>query len=72
MADDKPKLTPRQQQIFELIQRSIARTGAMRLPRRQVEHGQGATPAPVRAKRSISAASTSGAMAATMERVSSS
>jgi repressor LexA len=28
MADDKPKLTPRQQQIFELIQRSIARTGA--------------------------------------------
>ena len=28
MADDKPKLTPRQQEIFELIQRSIARTGA--------------------------------------------
>lgn len=28
MTNDKPKLTPRQQQIFELIQRSIARTGA--------------------------------------------
>lgn len=28
MTDDKPKLTPRQQEIFELIQRSIARTGA--------------------------------------------
>lgn len=28
MTDDKPKLTPRQQQIFELIQRAIARTGA--------------------------------------------
>jgi repressor LexA len=28
MSDDKPKLTPRQQQIFGLIQRSIARTGA--------------------------------------------
>lgn len=26
--NDKPKLTPRQQQIFELIQRAIARTGA--------------------------------------------
>lgn len=26
--NDKPKLTPRQQQIFELIQRVIARTGA--------------------------------------------
>jgi repressor LexA len=26
--NDKPKLTPRQQEIFELIQRSIARTGA--------------------------------------------
>jgi repressor LexA len=28
MTNDKPKLTPRQQQIFELIQRAIARTGA--------------------------------------------
>jgi repressor LexA len=28
MTNDKPKLTPRQQQIFELIRRSIARTGA--------------------------------------------
>lgn len=28
MTNDKPKLTPRQQEIFELIQRSIARTGA--------------------------------------------
>jgi repressor LexA len=28
MSNDKPKLTPRQQEIFELIQRSIARTGA--------------------------------------------
>lgn len=28
MSNDKPKLTPRQQQIFELIQRAIARTGA--------------------------------------------
>ncbi|MDI1261194.1 transcriptional repressor LexA [Aquabacterium sp.] len=26
--NDKPKLTPRQQEIFELIQRAIARTGA--------------------------------------------
>ena len=26
--NDKPKLTPRQQQIFELIQRAIAKTGA--------------------------------------------
>jgi repressor LexA len=26
--NDKPKLTPRQQEIFELIQRTIARTGA--------------------------------------------
>ena len=25
MTNDKPKLTPRQQQIFELIQRAIAR-----------------------------------------------
>ena len=28
MSNDKPKLTPRQQEIFELIQRAIARTGA--------------------------------------------
>ena len=28
MTNDKPKLTPRQQEIFELIQRTIARTGA--------------------------------------------
>lgn len=28
MNNDKPKLTPRQQEIFELIQRAIARTGA--------------------------------------------
>ncbi|HYR24957.1 MAG TPA: repressor LexA, partial [Aquabacterium sp.] len=28
MTNDKPKLTPRQQQIFELIQRTIAKTGA--------------------------------------------
>lgn len=28
MTNDKPKLTPRQQQIFELIQRAIAKTGA--------------------------------------------
>jgi repressor LexA len=28
MSNDKPKLTPRQQQIFELIQRVIAKTGA--------------------------------------------
>jgi repressor LexA len=28
MTNDKPKLTPRQQEIFELIQRAIARTGA--------------------------------------------
>lgn len=28
MSNDKPKLTPRQQEIFELIQRKIARTGA--------------------------------------------
>ncbi|MFN3885533.1 MAG: transcriptional repressor LexA [Aquabacterium sp.] len=28
MQNDKPKLTPRQQQIFELIQQAIARTGA--------------------------------------------
>src|SRR3989338_3242298 len=28
MQNDKPKLTPRQQEIFELIQRAIARTGA--------------------------------------------
>ncbi|MFZ4550933.1 MAG: transcriptional repressor LexA [Aquabacterium sp.] len=28
MTNDKPKLTPRQQQIFELIQRAIARTGS--------------------------------------------
>ena len=28
MSNDKPKLTPRQQEIFELIQRSIAKTGA--------------------------------------------
>ncbi|WP_294636930.1 transcriptional repressor LexA [uncultured Aquabacterium sp.] len=28
MQNDKPKLTPRQQQIFELIQQAIARTGS--------------------------------------------
>lgn len=28
MMNDKPKLTPRQQQIFELIQQAIAKTGA--------------------------------------------
>mgnify|MGYP003703976257 CR=1 FL=1 len=28
MSNDSPKLTPRQQQIFELIQRAIAHTGA--------------------------------------------
>lgn len=28
MSNDKPKLTPRQQEIFELIQRAIAQTGA--------------------------------------------
>jgi repressor LexA len=28
MSNDKPKLTPRQQEIFELIQRAIAKTGA--------------------------------------------